>query len=63
MPTFLIVAVLVITIVLAALAVVRPALTVARGGKVLAFLAFIFSCLPDWGWRTTWNGQSKRLSA
>ena len=43
MPTFLILAVLVITIFLAALVVARPALTVARGGKILAFLAlFIF---------------------
>lgn len=40
MPTFLILAVVVITIILAALVVARPALTVARGGKVLAFLAF-----------------------
>jgi len=40
MPTFLILAVMVITIVLAGLVVARPALTVARGGKVLAFLAF-----------------------
>jgi hypothetical protein len=31
---------MVITIVLAGLVVARPALTVARGGKVLAFLAF-----------------------
>lgn len=43
MPTFLILAVLVITIALAVLVVARPALTVARGGKILAFLAlFIF---------------------
>ena len=40
MPTFLILAVMVITIILAALVVARPALTVARGGKMLAFLAF-----------------------
>jgi cytochrome c-type protein NapC len=40
MPTFLILAVVVITIILAALVVARPALTMARGGKVLAFLAF-----------------------
>ena len=40
MPTFLILAVMVIAIVLAALVVGRPALTAARGGKVLAFLAF-----------------------
>jgi cytochrome c-type protein NapC len=40
MPTVLILAVLVITIALAGLVVVRPALTIARGGKVLAFLAF-----------------------
>jgi cytochrome c-type protein NapC len=40
MPTFLILAVLVMTIILAGLVVARPALTVARGGKVLAFLAF-----------------------
>ena len=46
MPTFLILAVLVITIMLAALVVARPALTVARGGKILAFLAlFIFPAL------------------
>lgn len=43
MPTFLILAVLVITIALAVLVVARPALTVARRGKILAFLAlFIF---------------------
>lgn len=43
MPTSLILAVLVITIVLAGLVVARPTLTVARGGKMLAFLAlFIF---------------------
>jgi cytochrome c-type protein NapC len=40
MPTSLILAVLVITIVLAVLVAVRPSLTVARGGKILAFLAF-----------------------
>jgi cytochrome c-type protein NapC len=40
MPTSLILAVLVFTIVLAILVAVRPGLTVARGGKVLAFLAF-----------------------
>lgn len=40
MPTSLILGVLVLTILLAGLVVVRPALTVARGGKVLAFLAF-----------------------
>jgi cytochrome c-type protein NapC len=40
MPTFLILAVVVITIILAALVVARPALTMARGGKVLALLAF-----------------------
>ena len=40
MPTFLILAVMVIAIILAGLVVARPALTVARGGKVLAFLAF-----------------------
>ena len=40
MPTSLILAVLVITIVLAALVALRPDLTVARGGKILAFLAF-----------------------
>jgi cytochrome c-type protein NapC len=40
MPTSLILAVLVITITLAGLVVARPTLTVARGGKMLAFLAF-----------------------
>lgn len=40
MPTFLILAVLVIAIVLAALIALRPGLTIARGGKILAFLAF-----------------------
>lgn len=40
MPTSLILAVLVFTIALAMLVAVRPGLTVARGGKVLAFLAF-----------------------
>ena len=40
MPTPLILGVLVLTILLAGLVVVRPGLTVARGGKVLAFLAF-----------------------
>lgn len=40
MPTSLILAVLLITIILAVLVAVRPSLTVARGGKVLAFLAF-----------------------
>jgi cytochrome c-type protein NapC len=40
MPTTLILAVLVITIVLAALVALRPNLTVARGGKILAFLTF-----------------------
>ncbi len=40
MPTFLILAVMVIAIILAGLVIARPALTVARGGKVLAFLAF-----------------------
>jgi cytochrome c-type protein NapC len=40
MPTSLILAILVITIVLAGLVAVRPNLTVARGGKILAFLAF-----------------------
>lgn len=40
MPTTLILAVLVITIVLAGLVALRPNLTVARGGKILAFLSF-----------------------
>jgi nitrate/TMAO reductase-like tetraheme cytochrome c subunit len=40
MPTSLILAVLLITIILAVLVAVRPSLTVARGGKILAFLAF-----------------------
>lgn len=40
MPTFLILAVLVIAIILAALIALRPGLTIARGGKILAFLAF-----------------------
>jgi cytochrome c-type protein NapC len=40
MPTSLILAVLLVTIILAVLVAVRPSLTVARGGKVLAFLAF-----------------------
>jgi cytochrome c-type protein NapC len=40
MPTSLILAVLAITILLAGLVVARPDLTIARGGKVLAFLAF-----------------------
>src|SRR5690349_22742519 len=38
MPTPFILGVLVLTILLAGLVVVRPGLTVARGGKVLAFL-------------------------
>jgi cytochrome c-type protein NapC len=40
MPTFLILAVLVVTIALAGLVALRPNLTLARGGKILAFLAF-----------------------
>ena len=40
MPTVLILAVLVLAIILAVLVAARPTLTVARGGKVLAFLAF-----------------------
>ena len=40
MPTFLILAVLVMSIALAALIALRPGLTIARGGKILAFLAF-----------------------
>ena len=64
MPTSLILAILVITIVLAGLVAVRPNLTVARGGKILAFLASLSSLfLPGcWGLRTTWNGRSKRHS-
>jgi cytochrome c-type protein NapC len=42
MPTTLILAVLVITIVLAGLVALRPNLTVARGGKILAFRSFFF---------------------
>ncbi|HMC31183.1 MAG TPA: hypothetical protein VKL99_10135 [Candidatus Angelobacter sp.] len=43
MPTSLILAILLIAIILAGLVAFRPGLTVARGGKVLAFLAlFVF---------------------
>jgi cytochrome c-type protein NapC len=41
MPTFLILALIGIAIILAGLVAVHPSLTVARGGKVLAFLAFL----------------------
>ena len=40
MPTFLVLAVLVIAIILAGLVVARPTLTAVRGGKMLAFLSF-----------------------
>ena len=46
MPVVPVVAVLAITIVVACLVVLRPGLTVARGGKILAFLGlFIFPAM------------------
>ncbi|SRR6266700_1178892 len=40
MPTIVVFAVLLITLVIACVVVVRPGITVARGGKMLAFLGF-----------------------
>src|SRR5215468_6609196 len=38
MPTVIVVAVLVLTVVIAGMVVLRPGLTISRGGKILAFL-------------------------
>lgn len=48
-PASILFAVIVITIALIALLVIRPAITVTRGGKILAFVGlFIFPLLSGW---------------